>query len=388
MTSQEIELIRQNAQLIKDNLSIKASTLALQWSKLPHRKLLISQVAALQKAQKKLPLWAQTNGIIWPSGLAVEQCSSQATAQLKASLVDGKQLIDITGGFGVDAYYLSKSFKKTTYIEQNSDLAQIAALNFEALNSGITVRNGDGRNLLKESDADFVMVDPYRRDDGKNKVFALADCLPNVTKMLDDLVNDERSCLIKTSPMLDISLAVSQLKFVREIWVVSVKNECKEVNYLLHKKHDNTVIKCFNIQPDKTDLYEYDFNKINTQKPTISKTEKYLYEPNTSILKAGLQDELAISFGLDKLNPNSHLYTNQQWEANFPGKQFEILSEHSPNDKSLKGSRYNIIARNYGLKANEIEKKLRIKPAEKEYLIASKNHLGKPTLFKAILLNE
>ncbi len=388
MSPEEISHIIENRDFIKSHSSDDPFKLLLKYAKQPEKKVLVEQIQARQKIRKKLPDWLENPNIIFPNGLSLEQASSQATAELKASLVNGYELLDITGGLGVDCFYLSESFTKSTYVEQNAELAEVAQHNFEISNTNIKIIIGDGIKTLEGSEADFIYVDPYRRDDAKSKVVALSDCLPDVTQLLDLLVSNGRKSLIKASPMLDISLALEQLKFVSEVWIISHRNDCKEVLFLMDAQTKSVRVKTFDIYPERIYTFEFLLDELTEAKATIDNPENYLYEPNASILKSGGQDILSKKLKVKKLHPNSNFYTSTEVVTDFPGKTFMIKQLFKPFDKSLTKGRFNVISRNFPEKANEIEQKLKLKPSYKDYLIATRLMDGSYTFIVCELLSR
>lgn len=370
MTESEIETILQHREFIRKNLKADTAQLALKYGSDPTYKLLLGQIMARQKIRKKLPEWYANLDLVLPTGLSLEQCSSEAAAKHKASLLKGKKLIDITGGLGIDTFYFSQSIGDTTYVEMNEELAAVAKHNLKALGCSIIVKGGDGLKELASSDADLVYADPYRRDDAQNKMVAFEDCLPDITKVLDELVKN-RQTLIKASPMIDLSAAIEQLKYVSEIWITSVKNDCKEVLFLLDAQPQEILVKTFDLQHGSDNAFEFPFENRNLKADSGALAE-HLYEPNASILKSGGQDFLASKIGLKKLHPNSNFFTSPEPLTQFPGKVFKIQEVLKPYDKRLKKKRFNVISRNFPDKANIIEQKLRLKPAAKDYLMATR----------------
>ncbi len=387
MSPAELNYILNHGQFIEDHIYEDPFLLSLKYSGEPQNRLLIEQIQARQKIKKKLPEWYDNPDLIFPPGLSLEQASSQATATLKASLVKGNHLLDITGGLGIDCCYLSKSFNKATYVECDADMALIASHNFHQLNLNIEAMHNDGLEVLKNSEADFIYIDPYRRDDAKNKVVALSDCLPDVTKILDLLIAKGRRSLIKASPMLDINLAIEQLKYVCEVWIISHKNECKEVLFLLEAGANSIKVKTFDIYPETDHAFEFERNDVPSIKAETGAPDKFLYEPNASILKSGGQDVLAQALKIKKLHPNSNFFTSSELVEHFPGKTFVIKQQLKPFDKSLSKGRFNVISRNFPKKANEIEQKMKIKPAKNDYLIATRLQDGTYTFIVCELYN-
>lgn len=386
MTQSEINYILDHKSFITTHLQEDPFQLALKFGSDPDKKLLIGQIGARQKIRKKLPEWYANPELVFPTTLSLEQASSEATAQLKAGLISGNTLLDITGGLGVDCFYLSRSFRETTYVEKDSNIYNATHHNFLKLGAPIKTIHADGLEILQNSEADVVYVDPYRRDEAKNKVVALSDCLPDVTGISDLLTKSGRTALIKASPMLDLNLAVKQLKFVKEIWVISHRNDCKEVVFLLNREAKDIIVKTFDFYPENENLFQFQWEDKSRIKPETGNLGEYLYEPNASILKSGGQDVLAGEFSLAKLHPNSNFFTSHHYLSSYPGKVFKVLEQLRPFDKSLKKGRYNVISRNFPEKASEIEKKLKLKSADKDYLIATRLQDGSLTFIMAQLL--
>tara|TARA_B100000949_G_scaffold233327_1_gene249480 strand:- start:1201 stop:2376 length:1176 start_codon:yes stop_codon:yes gene_type:complete len=370
-TKEAQEFIRENRD--KDPLQ-----LILQSARIPWKKELASQIAWRQKLARKLPEWTSHPTVLFPGGVSTEQSSSEATARLKASLIQGRELLDITGGMGVDTFYLSEGFKSATYVEQQEDLAHITAHNFRQLGkTQLEVQQGDGLDFLKVSSADVVYADPARRDEDNRKMVSLDSYEPNLIPHLHLLTLNQRVTFIKTSPMLDISQACSQLKSVAEVWVISYRNECKEVIYKLQGGAEIPLIKTYNILTDGS-ISNFNFEMGSSASAEFTdKLSTYLFEPNASILKAGGADALAQHFKVAKLHPNSNLLTHSEPLPDFPGKTFTIKQEFKPYDPSLRKGRFNIISRNYPDNAEKIGKSLKIKPSGNQYLIATQTLSGR-----------
>lgn len=342
------------------------------------------QIAARQKAKDKLPDWYANKRLFFPPPLSVEQGSSQATARFKASLVSGKKLIDITGGMGVDCYYMSEAFAHTLYLEQQPAVARTAAFNFQELGVAdkIEVRPEDAIAALSQTPecADWIYADPARRDDRQRKVAQLADCTPNLTTALPDLFRSAPNILVKTAPLLDIDLAMSQLGFVREVYIVGLGRECKEVLYSLHQStigEESIPLKVRILNHDGTVKHRFDFTR-KEEANTVANFEEpqaFLYEPHAAILKAGAFKSLAKRFGLAKLSPNTHLYTSENLIANFPGRSFEVVAVCKPDAKQLAtyvpDGKANLTLRNFPGKIDDLRRKWRIKEGGDVYLFAA-----------------
>lgn len=383
MTANQIEYVLTNQEFIKQHLTNDTVKLLFKHAKDEDKKLLISQIASRQKIRKKLPDWYQNFNLVFLPGLSLEQSSSEETAKLKASLISGKKLLDITGGMGIDTYYLSESFEEAIYVEMQPELFEVSKHNLNQLAPKIEAKYGDGVELLTSSDADVVYIDPYRRDDSNRKMVSLSDCAPDVTQLLPILTKSGRTSIIKASPMLDISIALNELKHVAEIWIISVRNECKELLFVLKEGIHTPIVKTYNITLQGLQTFDYSLDEKSL--PQLCEPKKYLYEPNSSILKSGGQDEVANLLQLEKLHPQSNFYTSKTLVQNFPGRTFEIVEIVTPFDKSLQKGRFNVISRNFPQKADKIEKKLKLSSSDSDFLIATKTMDDKHIFIKAKL---
>lgn len=337
-----------------------------------------AQLEGRIKAADKLPLWVNTPNIIFPKRLSVEQSSSEASAQYKASLMEGaKSLMDITGGFGVDSYYFSKSVQQVTYVELQEELVGIVQHNHRELGAtNIQHIVGDGLNeVFKSEKLDWIYADPARRQ-GSSKVVLLQDCEPDILSHLDLLMDKCSHLMIKASPMLEIKEAIKQLQWVKEVHVVAVKGECKEILFLLNKEGVTPVkIKAVDLVASKnscvTSTYETEVEtEINYSDPLT-----YLYEPNAAVMKAGLYKTVASQWNVSKLHTHTHLYTSVEIVDDFPGRTFKILDVIAADKKALKRilpeGKANIQARNFPITTEEIKKKLGIKDGGKFYIYAT-----------------
>ncbi|OXG04834.1 hypothetical protein BC749_105172 [Flavobacterium araucananum] len=356
-------------EFITQNSSAPIAKLALQKNPFPEVDwiLILNQIEAKGKAKDKLPAWFITKNIIYPSKISVEQTSSQKTAQYKASLISGKTLIDLTGGFGVDDYYFAKKFDAIAHCEINEDLSAIVKHNFEQLQvKNCTFYANDSTNVLNELDQkwDWIYIDPSRRNDAKGKVFMLKDCLPNVPESLDFYFEKSDSILIKTAPLLDLSAGLSELKYVKNIHVIALENEVKELLFEIHRHYSGDItIKTANILKDKIETFEFILGN-NTAFASYHLPQKYVYEPNSAIMKSGGFDEVSAVFDLNKLHKHSHLYTSDQL-IDFPGRAFQIekVIPYSKNEMKaeLANQQANITTRNFPDTVENIRKKWKIK---------------------------
>ncbi|WP_440121536.1 class I SAM-dependent methyltransferase [Tenacibaculum sp. Ill] len=340
---------------------------------------LANQVIAKQKSEKKLPTWFQTKNIYYPPKLSIEQTSSEITAEYKSKLVNGDSIIDITGGFGVDCYAFSKRFKKVVHCEINEELSEIVSYNYQQLEvSNIRTVATDGLEYLKNTSEKFdcIYIDPSRRNDTKGKVFLLSDCLPNVPENLDFLFEMSDTILVKNSPILDISSTINELKFVKEIHVVAVNNEVKELLFLLTKGHKQ-LIKVNTVNILKNSVREFNFNLGNGFKSEYSTPLKYLYEPNSAILKSGGFNQIANQQKVNKLHQHSHLYTSEKLVKDFPGRIFEINNVFTYNKKKVKkqitDTKANITTRNFPKTVAQLRKETKLKDGGNTYLFFTTN---------------
>ncbi len=343
---------------------------------------LVEQIESKHKSISKLPTWFDANNTYYPNKLNIEQTSSEITAKYKSNLISGSSIIDLTGGFGVDTYYFSKRFKEVTHCEINKDLSEIVAHNLQLLNAdNITIVPKDGLKHLRtqQQQYDWIYIDPSRRNDINQKVFLLKDCLPNVPENLDELFGFTDNILIKVSPMLDIYSAINELNFVKEVHVVAVQNEVKELLFILKKSYkDDISVKTVNITKNTEHTFESGFKK--EEKAIFSEPKTYLYEPNSAILKAGLFNEVSHQLNLNKLHVNSHLYTSFNL-VYFPGRRFKIIQQLPYNLKKLKKAlpkekarpndtvgQANITVRNFPETVVKIRKKTKLKDGGEHYL--------------------
>lgn len=344
---------------------------------------LAEQIIAKLKCKDKLPTWFGLESGLFPVKISIEQTSSEETAKYKASLISGKNIVDLTGGFGVDDFYFSRNFESIIHCELNPELSEITEHNFKELGVGnCTFFAGDGLVLLQNSEEkfDWIYLDPSRRSDVKGKVFLLKDCLPNVPDNLELLFLKSNNVMMKTSPLVDISQGISELKGVKEIHVVAVKNEVKELLWILEKESSGDIlIKTVNLIGEDKQEFEFALSSEGNQDLKYSLPLNYLYEPNSAILKSGAFNQVSVQLELFKLNKHSHLYTSQDLIP-FPGRSFEIKEVIPFQKKVLKKrfgeSKANITIRNFPKKVDELRKDLNIKDGGDVYLFFTTNRTG------------
>lgn len=355
----------------------------------------LQQIEGRERTADKLPTFASIPDWWYPVRLSCEQCSSELTARYKASLLsplalgEGKKerLLDLTGGYGVDTYFLSEQFSHTDYVEQNEELCRIAAHNFalsqkskvERQKLSIAIHNTTAEDFLLSSPCGeagwgLIFLDPARRDSHGSKVFRLEDCTPNVVELLPTLLAHSKRLLIKLSPMLDLTQAVTSLSQVNwDIHIVAIKNEVKEVLLLSGGTGQITTIDL--AQKNQAFVFTREEEQHCGLDIRDGKLANYLYEPNAAILKAGAYKLVAQRFGLHKLDVNTHLYTSRQFIENFPGRVWRITEK-----QNLKQA--NVLTRNYPLTPEQLKKKLHLRDGGTAFVIGCRV-AGKPTLLYA-----
>ena len=378
-------LLPEVQQFISENLKTEITKLILKGS--PFAKVsvqeLANQIIAKQKSSTKLPTWFATKNIYYPAKISIEQTSSEIAAKHKLNLVSGSSIIDITGGFGIDAYYFSTQFKKVVHCEINEELSKIVKHNLKQLKvKNIDTFSGNGIAYLEDVSQKFdcIYIDPSRRNDVKGKVFLLKDCLPYVPPKIDFLFKKAKQILIKTSPILDIINTVNDLKNVKKVEILAINNEVKELLFLLEKNYEeNIIIEAVNYQKNKVQKINFEYQS-NTQS-VYSKPLTYLYEPNAAILKSGGFNEVSEQLNLFKLHQNSHLYTSTEL-IDFPGRKFIITHCLSYDKKKIKklldNENANITIRNFPKSVAQIRKETKIKEGGNSFLFFTTNIENKP----------
>ncbi|MBP9994331.1 MAG: SAM-dependent methyltransferase [bacterium] len=364
----------------------------------------LNQIEARQIISKKVPSWASNNDLIFPKHLSLEQCSSELTAKYKTTIVEkiiethcGAPLqpgtdglpttfVDLTGGLGIDSYFLSENFQNAYYVENQKELCDLAENNFRVLGRKINVVNTDAESFLENHscnscDSWCIFVDPARRDALNRKMVSLHDCSPDVVELQGKMLSVAGHVLIKASPMLDISLICNELKNIKEIHIVSVKNECKETLILLERGFEGKIkFVCVNLRQDEQNPQDafccFDDDEKNAAPVFADTIRKYLYEPNSSLMKAGVFRLVSQSFNIDKLHVNSHLYTSDNLIQDFPGRVFEVVA-FSNFDKKVKKEllkdimRASVVTRNFPLSANDLRKNLGLQESDDTFVFGT-----------------
>ena len=335
----------------------------------------LDQIAGRQKARAKIPSWAAIDGIVYPPHLSMEQCSSEKTARYKAQIAGkGTKIVDLTAGFGVDMAFMSAGFNEAVHVEQQPQLCAISSENYKRLElNHIQTICSDGVEYLHQMEhADLIFIDPARRDQHGSRTYGIADCTPNILKIIDEMLEKSQRVIIKLSPMLDWQKAVNDVGHVSEVHIVSVGNECKELLLVVKKTEAPLKIYCVN---DDT-IFNYTFNDEIGGFYSGPTPEKYLYEPNASIMKAGCFDLISKRFDIYQPDANSHLYISDKIVEGFPGRGFVIDRVCTMNKKELKEAltgivKANIATRNFPLSVADLRKRLKLKDGGEVYIFAT-----------------
>lgn len=374
-----IKLLNKDIQdYINANLKTDLHTLLFKKSPFPEVSMqeIVQQIKGKQVAERKFPFLLK-EGILFPPQLNLEQSSSEKTALYKSEILKGKKFIDLTSGFGIDAFYLSQNFDEITLIEQNSELLKIVENNWNILGRKAKFINLKLEDFLNGNQErfDVIYLDPARRDEQKNKVFLLEDLSPDILEIQEKLRSISNQVVIKLSPLIDLKYLVSVLPGISRMDIIALKNDVKEVVvFLSNEKTDKIICNCVNLESSES-VFSFTFGEEENTHSEYSEPEKYIYIPNHSILKAGVFNLISQKFGLKKLHPNSHVYTSSERIGNFPGR---ILEMESVDSKSIKKKgQFNIIAKNYPLKPEEIKKKYGLKDGGDQYLIFTQSKKGK-----------
>ena len=382
---------------------MKVEELALQRKRYAHLsdeewRWMLQQVEGRQRTHDKLPTFAQIEDWWYPVRLSCEQCSSEATARYKAAIIrqlGEKQdiLIDLTGGYGVDTYFLSEQTTQAHYVERNEELCRIAQHNFQIANKPIHVHNTSAEDFLAQysmagsvsSDVKkevVVYLDPARRDAHGGKVFRIEDCEPNIIKILPSLRAISNTILIKFSPMLDITSALQSLGNEWDVHVVALHNEVKEIIFVT----GNNRIHAVNILHEGND--QFSFTRSEEKSALCAMADcicEYIYEPNAAIIKAGAFRLVSERYQLHKLDHNTHLYTADQLIEDFPGRVWKVIAQPIKNQRDIAAlgiQRAAILTRNYPLTPEELRKKFKVQESDSHFLIGARI-ATKPTLILA-----
>ena len=351
----------------------------------------LTQISGWQAARVKIPHWAETNGIIYPKHLSLEQCTSQHIAQYKASRVEnliGKnfRMADLTGGFGVDCFFISRNAARTCYNEMSAELSGIVAENFKTLGrQDIEVSCSDAAEYLskqKDDSFDLIYLDPARRGNAGQKLISISDCQPDAVALQNDLLRVSRYVMLKLSPMLDISRALTEMHHVSQVFVIGLEGECKEITLLIQRDYNGEPV-----------IEAVDINSKGEPETAVSSTKTqdaalplpiaspeqlqpgtFICEPSAPYMKSALFRTIAARTGTALLHPDTHLFWSKEKPEQFPGRTFK-LEGIIPFDKRsiapLIKTQANLSVRNFPESAPQLQKSLKLKDGGHRYLIAS-----------------
>lgn len=386
------ELTEKTVAFINDHAKDDVRALALQAVRYPDVDVpaALVQIAARQTARTKLPTWWAVSGIRYPRHLSMEQCSSEVTARYKATLIpdewkaDGA-LTDLSGGFGVDFACMAKGFKRAAYVERQEELCALASHNLPLLGlPDAQVTCADAVGYLRDMPHQQVLfIDPARRDTQGRKTVAISDCEPDITRLHPLLTEKADRVMVKLSPMLDISQALAELPTIREVHVVAVAGECKELLLVMDKeaRSSEARIICMNLSVVVSENWPPAFQFARQEEETceclLAKSlGAYLFEPHAALLKGGAFRIVAARYGLQKLHPNSHLYTGNLPLEDFPGRSFEVIDfgnfgKHGEKKLFGYGRKMNLTVRNFPASVAELRKRLKLTDGGEDYLFAT-----------------
>lgn len=344
----------------------------------------VEQIEARRRLKGKLPEWYENKDIIMGGRVPAEQCSSELTARYKQSIVKGESLCDMTGGMGVDFWYMSEGMERAIYTERNEELCSIAKHNFQVLQTlrpEYVIRCGDGRELPIPS-VDIIYLDPARRAGDGSRVYAMEDCEPNIVEWQDELLKHAKIVLVKLSPMVDLTDVLRKLKGVKELHIVGVKNECKEILVKAHAFDDSVCAGCVEVHCVDfltSGKIEYVFSLLGGMEISLTDggVKRHLYEPDVTLMKAGAFGSLCARYPVWQLDVDTHLMTSDEWIPEFPGRVFEVEEMIPFSSKVLKRLKKeiphaNIAVRNFVMTADELRKKTGIKDGGEVYLFGAK----------------
>lgn len=344
---------------------------------------LAQQIKGRQIAKQKFPFFLENANVVYPPSLNLEQASSWPTALYKSKILKAKTLIDLTAGMGIDAYGFAQEFEEVTALERNPELVEISIHNYQVLNQmNLHYVNCEFEEYFQENPNqkwDVIYLDPARRKDSQKK-FILEDLEPNVLEWKDEFFKRADLVMIKLSPLLDLKLVTEQIPEVKEIHLVAVKNEVKELLLICQKEPTiNPKIIAVNLESVQQD-FEYQLEEENAAIPNFSEPKKYLFEPNVAVMKSGAFKLISDRFQVYKLEKNTHLYTSNDLLESFPGKVFEVIQEVKNPKKEIKNGSYHVVSKNYPLSVELIRKKYNLKESETESLFFVESTIGKQIL--------
>ena len=356
----------------------------------------ITQIECRKKIRKKLPEIYGKKRFLFPSVLSTEQCTSEVVAKYHATIIgEVDSFLDMTGGLCIDDYYIADNVKELLSIEKNEHTADISRYNMSEMRKNISVISGDSAEYLRGDVRRFdaIYIDPARRGVNQSRMFGLSDCEPNIIPLLSLIKSHTDVLYVKASPMLDITQMLREVSDVTDIWVISLRNECKELffklDFALNKRftieesadniYKSPKVHCINFVDENTmqELnYSYLRDKTTSDIIISDCVKQYIYEPNASIMKANAFGEVCSRYKVDKVAVNSHLFTSGELVHDFPGRIFQVEDVIPFKDnllkKALKGiKRINVSVRNFKLTAEQLKKRLKVCDGGSKYLFGT-----------------
>lgn len=343
-------------------------------------RLVVQQLEGRKQALSKWPSLAFNPYILYPPKINREQSSSEQAAQYKAQQIiqPGITVADLTGGMGIDSLTFAQAQAEVDYIELDPDLCQLMQHNSQVLQLHIHIHCADSIAWLRDNERhfDILYIDPARRDSKGRKVAAFEDCTPNLLDNLSFLTSRCNKLVVKASPMIDITTALTQLQQVSDVHILSIHNECKEVLFVCLPTVSEPTIHCVDIGLQHTTQHHFTPSQ-EAQAPVCycSQVGSYLYEPHAALMKGGAYRSLCTWFPVEKLARNTHLYTSQQLIADFPGRIFHVLQEVQLNRKHiaplLPEGRAHVVSRNHPVEASALQQQLKLKEGGTRFIIAT-----------------
>ena len=396
MKIEELQELIKNENYIKfvaDNLN--ADTNALRLKKFPELsfdvKFAILQIDCKNRIKKKLPKIYEDASFLFPNILSTEQCTAQQIAEFHASLLnDSDKVLDMTAGLCIDTFFISQRVQHVTALEINPETATVAKFNMMNHAQNVTVLNQDCIDYVKQNTESFdvIFIDPARRGDNNKRLFGFADCLPNILELIPLISNFGKVLFIKASPMIDISQSIKELDHnVTDIWVLGINNECKELLFKVDLKSSAPISPIVHtINFDNNGVQRLDSDSIASISSTaVIELNKFLYEPNSCIMKSGIFSTISSHYNAYPISKNSHLFISNDFIPDFPGRKFRIIDIIPFKSKDIKNinkkhPQMNVSVRNFKLSAEELKKKLKVNDGGDVYLFGTTDKDNNATL--------
>lgn len=379
-------------QFIRNNLTADVRTLALGSHPDGVDMLYaLTQISGWQAASLKVPLWASTEGIVYPKHLSLEQCTSQYIAQYKASFIEsllgsGFKLADITGGMGVDCFFISRSASQVYYNEMSAELCNCARANFKALGRPeIEISCGTAEDFIKSQPSDsldLIYLDPARRGNSGQKLISISDCQPDTVALQNDLLRISAYVMVKLSPMLDVSKALTELHNVSHVFIIGLEGECKEITLLMRRDFEaEPVITAVDIKANGTPEIAVSSAKsadnalpLPITDPQQLQPGTFISEPSAPYMKSALFRTIAARTNTSLLHPDTHLFWSKEKPENFPGRTFQLVGIIPFDKRSLSAltkTQANLSVRNFPEPAPQLQSRLKLRDGGSRYLIAT-----------------